>query len=278
MSIGQRLGAVVIVVLTVAVAAVLVILAVQVPRAAAATGTGAVSKEGESYPPTISVNANAIVKVQPTTAYFEVGILTQHQSAAKAQQIADRAIAKIMKALEEKGVDRKDLATSVCNVRPSYKDPLERDRSVLIGYHADNFVTVNVRDLSRLGEIIDACMAAGATNISDVEFRVDDIRQYRKQGREMAVKNARERAEQLAEAMGVKIVQVRSIDETTSDWPSYGYEWWLGRRQRRDRMMSQAIAYAPAADISGEPEIALGTFPITAGVRVAFEIEQPAEG
>lgn len=277
MSTGQRLSAVIIVVLAVTLAAVLVILAVQVPRAAAATDSGAVIEALKQQRPTISVRANAIVKVQPTTAYFEVGILTQHTSAAQAQQIADGVIAKIMKALEEKGVDRKDLATSVCRVRPSYKDPLERDRSILIGYHADNFVTVNVRDLSRLGEIIDACMAAGATNIGDVEFRVEDIREYRKQGREMAVKNARERAEQLAGAMGVKIVQVRGIDETTSDWPSYGYDWWLGGRQRRDRMMSQAIAYAPAEGISGEPEIALGTFPITASVRVVFDVEDRGE-
>jgi uncharacterized protein YggE len=277
MGTGQRLSAVVLVVLAVTLAAVLIILAVQVPRAAAATGFGAVLETAKRPPPTVSVRANAIVKVQPTTAYFEVGILTQHKSAAKAQGIADRVIARIMKALEEEGVDRKDLATSVCRVRPSYEDPFGRDRSRLIGYHADNFVTVNVRDLSRLGEIIDTCMAAGATNIGDVEFRVEDIRQYRKQGREMAVKNARERAEQLAAAMGVTIVQVRSIDETTSDWPRYGYDWWLGGRQRRDRMMSQAVAYASAEDVSGEPEIALGTFPITASVRVIFDVEDQRE-
>jgi uncharacterized protein YggE len=273
MSIGQRLSGLVIVILAATLAIVVLVLAVRVPRATAATARGEAlsTAQGEPTPPTISVHANAIVKVQPTTAYFEVGILTQHKSAAKAQDTADRVIARIMKALEEKGVERKDLATSVCNLRPSYEDPYGRDRSKLIGYHGDNFVTVNVRDLSRLGEIIDACMAAGATNISDVEFRVDDIRQYRKQGREMAVQNARERAEQIADAMGVTIVQVRSIDETTSDWARYGRSWW---QSRRDTMMSQAIAYAPADYISGEPEIALGTFPISAAVRVAFEIEQ----
>jgi uncharacterized protein YggE len=248
----------------------LVIVSVQIPRAAAAMERGAaLTTRDESPLPTISVRANAIVKVQPTSAYFEVGILTQDKSAAKAQDIADRVIARILETLKKRGVEGKDLATSVCNVRPSYEG-LGQDRRKLIGYHADNFVTVNVRDLSRLGEIIDACMAAGATNISDVEFRVDDIRAYRKQGRGMAVRNARERAEQLADAMGVKIMRVQSIEETTSDYVSYGRQWW---QSRRESAMSQAVAFASADTAAEEPEIALGTFPISAGVRVSFEIQ-----
>jgi uncharacterized protein YggE len=272
MSIGQRLSGLVIVILAATLAIVVVILSVQVPRAAAATARGeALSTAEESTPPTITVRANAIVKVQPTTAYFEVGVLTQDKSAAKAQEMADRVIERVMKALQEKGVERKDLATSVCNLRPTYRDPTSRDRRTIIGYHGDNFVTVNARDLSGLGEIIDACIAAGATNIGDVEFRVDDIREYRKQGREMAVRNARERAQQIADAMGVSIVQVKSIEETTSDYPPRRWPWWESRRYS---MMSQAVAYVSPETFSEEPEVALGTFPITASVSVAFQIEQ----
>jgi hypothetical protein len=116
--------------------------------------------------------------------------------------------------------------------------------------------------------------AGGATNLGGVEFRVDDIREYRKQGREMAVRNARERAEQIADAMGVRIVQVKSIEETTSDYPPRRWPWWESRRYS---MMSQAVAYVSPDMFSEEPEIALGTFPITAGVSVAFEIEQQGE-
>ncbi len=268
MSTGSRLSAVVIVVLAAALVVTAVVWSVQAPRAtAAAVRSQALSTARELAPPTISVNANAIVKVQPDLAYFEVGVLTQDKSAARAQDMADRVIARIMKALQGKGVPRKDLATSVCDLRPSYARP--EDRRTIIGYHGDNFVTVNVRDLSKLGELIDACMAAGATNISDVEFRVDDIRKYRKQAREMAARNARERAKQIADAMGVRIVRVKSVSETTSDYP--GRYWW--RQSRRESMMSQAVAYVPPQAVSEEPEIALGTFPITAGVSVAFEIE-----
>jgi uncharacterized protein YggE len=263
---GQRVSAAVMVALVV----VLVVMAVavwgQAPRVAAAAPGGAGA--GAPTPPTIAVNANAIVKVQPDLAYFEVGILTQDKSAGKAQDIADKTIARIMKALQAKGMARKDLATSVCNLRPSYED--SRDRRTIIGYHGDNFVTVNVRKLSQLGDIIDACMAAGATNIGDVEFRVDDIRKYRAQAREMAARNARERADQLAKAMGVKIVRLESLRESTSDYAGYGRTWW---GSRRDTMMSQAVAYVPAETAADQPEIALGTFPITAGVSAVFEVE-----
>ncbi len=265
---GQRVSAVVVVALALALVVMAVALSAQAPRAAAAGVRGAGPAAGAEAPPTIAVHANAIVKVQPDLAYFEVGILTQDKSAAKAQAIADRTIARIMKALQAKGVARKDLATSVCNLRPSYDDA--RDRRTIIGYHADNFVTVNVRKLSQLGDVIDACMAAGATNVGDVEFRVEDIRKYRAQAREMAARNARERAEQLARAMGVKIVRLGSLNETTSDYPSRGWGWW---QSRREPMMSQAIAYVPAETAAAEPEIALGTFPITAGVSAAFEVE-----
>lgn len=260
----QKLGVVVVGAVVVALLVMVVSISVRLPQAAAATALTA----DRSAPRTIAVHANAIVKVQPDVAYFEVGILTQDASAAKAQQEADQVIARIMKAVQRKGVARKDLATSVCNLRPSYKDPA--DRRTLIGYHGDNFVTVNVHDLSKLGEIIDACMAAGATNISDVEFRVNDIRKYRAQARAMAARNARERAEQLAQASGVTIVQVSSINETTSDYPSYGWRWW---GSRRDSMLSQAIASAPADTVADQPEIALGTFPITAGVSATFEVK-----
>jgi uncharacterized protein YggE len=263
---GQKLSVVLVVVLVAALVTTVVTLSVQAPRAAAAAARQA-DPAGREAPPTISVTANAIVKVQPDLAYFEVGILTQDKSAAKAQAVTDQTIARIMKTLQAKGVSRKDLATSVCTLRPSYAD--NRDRRTIIGYHADNFVTVNVRNLSRLGETIDACMTAGATNIGDVEFRVDDIRKYRAQAREMAARNARERAEQLAQATGVKIVQLISLSERTSDYPSRGWGWW---QSRRDPMMSQAIAYASPEAVSEEPEIALGTFPITAGVSAAFEV------
>jgi uncharacterized protein YggE len=258
----------VIVVLAAALVIMAVTWSVQTPKAtAAAVRDHALSATRDSAPPTINVSANAIVKVQPDLAYFEVGVLTQDKSAARAQEMADRVIARTMKALQEKGVARKDLATSVCNLCPSYVHPY--DRRTFVGYQGDSFVTVNVRDLSKLGKLIDACMAAGATNISDVEFRVDDIRKYRKQAREMAVHNARERANQIADAIGVKIVGVKSVNETTSDYPGRGW-WW---QSRREPMMSQAVAYVPSQTVSEEPEIALGTFPITAGVSVAFEIE-----
>lgn len=202
----------------------------------------------------LTVTGQGEARVAPDTAQIQLGVTTQAASAAEAMaQNAERQTA-VIAALTNAGVDQADVQTSGLNLNPMM-DYGEGRAPTVTGYQASNMVMVRVSDVPRLGEVLDAIVAAGANEINGISFTRDDSRATEDEARRAAVDDARHKAEILAEAADLTLGPVLVLRD--SPMPE-------GPRP----MMMEARA---AADSAGVP-IAAGEVALTAMVEMQFAL------
>jgi uncharacterized protein len=227
-------------------------ISVLVLTASAVAGVGAPrlirADAGEAAPGTLVVLGTGSVTTKPDTASMSAGVTTQAPTAAGAISANADAMAKVIEALKRAGVTSKDLQTEFVSVEPRYDD----NGRTIVGYTASNSVSAVVRELSKVGDVIDAAVTAGANDVSGPSLARDDQDKLYRDALEAAVANAREKATVLANAAGVSLGKVRSLNESP---PSVG------------PVMFDALA-AKESPTPIEP----GTAEITASVRVVFAV------
>ncbi|MEA2676121.1 MAG: uncharacterized protein QOJ81_262 [Chloroflexota bacterium] len=175
---------------------------------------------------TISVNGSGKVVLIPDVADVSLGVTIQRDKVATARDEAAAVMAAVIAALKSLGIADADIKTTQLYVSPIY-DYSGAQR--ITGYQISNVISVHVRDLSKLADVIDLSVGAGATDVQGVSFDVADRAAAERDAREAAVRDARARADTLAAAAGVTITGVASISETTSTpWP------WFGRGLAED--------------------------------------------
>jgi hypothetical protein len=205
-------------------------------------------------PGTIVTSGTGRVAVEPDTAELRLGVGISRPTVGDARTAAAEAMTAILGAVASAGVASRDVRTTVLNVQPRY-DYRDGKPPQLTGYDLANLVVVTVRDLARLGAVIDGALGAGATSLDGLAFRVDDPREAERAARIAAVAEARDRAQVLAEAAGVTIAGVGDIVEggVPPTWPQ------------------PKVARAMLAADSATP-IEAGTAEISVTVTVTFRI------
>ena len=200
----------------IAVAAVLATLAlVSLDRSAAAVSPGEVMNAGEQGVPAaygsdgtgIWVSGQGSISVAPDLANLDLGVETRAANVSEANSQASEAMDAIIEALEARGVKDEDIQTSRFSVYPRYNyveeemDGVRTSREVLTGYRVRNNATVKLRDLDTIGEVIEDVVTAGGDDvrINGINFTLEDPKPKMVELREMAVADARAKAEHLAE-------------------------------------------------------------------------------
>lgn len=163
-------------------------------------------------PRQIVVSGEGRVEAAPDVATVTAGVQAEATQAADALGASSAAMRAVFDALAGAGIAPEDMQTSQIGVDPVWDDGSAGQPRVR-GYSATNTVAIRVRDVSRLGAIIDAVGAAGANRIFGIGFDVDEPRAQLDAARRLAVQDARARAELLAEAAGVTLGPVLSIRE-----------------------------------------------------------------
>ena len=157
--------------------------------------------------------------VQPDIAQITLGVEVTNASASAAQQDAASQMDAVVSKLKQEGIADKDIRTVSYNLTPEY-DYSNRSSPTLKDYRATNLVMVTVRDISKVGPVIDAVAGAGATRIQGISFSVSDPTAATNQGRDAAMNNAKTKAEQLAKDAGVTLGAPISIQETGGTPPA----------------------------------------------------------
>lgn len=165
---------------------------------------------------TISVSGTGTVTLQPDVADLHLGVLASKSTVKAAQAAAASSMTGVIAALKALGIDVKDIQTSNVSLQPTYDYTNGNNPPRITGFQMSNSVTVTVRDLTRLGAAIDNSLAAGATSLDSVNFRVNDETAAESQARQAAMTEARAKADTLAASAGVTISGVASIAETSS--------------------------------------------------------------
>jgi uncharacterized protein len=171
---------------------------------------------------TIVVSGTGRVAVEPDLADLRLGVAVSRPTVDAARAEAARLMDAILSAVDSAGVARKDVRTALLSVQPRY-DYRESRAPALSGYELANVVEVTVRDLTKLGDVVDGTLAAGATSMDGLAFRVADPAPAEAEARRRAMAEARARADVLAEAAGVAIVGIADIVEGGPGRPPIPY-------------------------------------------------------
>jgi uncharacterized protein YggE len=183
--------------------------------ALAALAFVAVPALAENQPPAISVSGEANVSVAPDLAQVDGGVTSEAKTAREASDANNAAMGKVLLALKGAGIDEKDYQTSRLSLQPQYAQP-GPNRSgppQITGYRASNRVTIKVRDITKVANVIDTLVTAGANEIGGINFVVTQASKALDEARSKAVADARRKAEIYAKAAGVTLGEPISITE-----------------------------------------------------------------
>lgn len=206
---------------------------------------------------TIAVSGTGRIVLTPDTADLRLGVTSTAKTVKAARTAAATAMTAVIKSLKDLGIADKDIQTTTLSLQPVYDYSANTNPPRLTGYQLSNAVAVTVRNLDKLGDAIDNALAAGATSLDGVSFRVADQTAAEEQARQAAMAQAKAKATTLANAAGVSITGVASISETVAPIPYpiyYGY----------------GMAGSPGKDVS--TPVAPGSTEVSVSVAVVYLI------
>ena len=206
----------------------------------------------------IWVTGQGEVSVVPDIAVISLGIESEDDSVATARDRAAAAMNDVMDTLSSNGIADKDIQTQYFNIQQVRRWDRETEEEVVTGYRVTNTVKVTVRDMDKVGTIIDAVTDAGGdlTRINGINFSIDDPDEYYEEAREEAMTDAKNKAEQLAKLANVSLGAATYISEGTFYAP-------VARAE-------MAIGYDEGASYS--TSISPGELDISLTIQVAYAI------
>ncbi len=173
---------------------------------------------------TINVEGNSELTVEPDQAEVWAGISIVKDTAEEAQTEANKVINAIIDGLRYKGINEKDIETENLNLYEE-RTWTEEEGSKVIGWRASQTLKVKTTDLTKVGTIVDIAVKNGANQINNINFGLSEEKEqeYKKKALAEATKNAKSKAETIAESLGVKLGKIKSVSESTFQYRPYVY-------------------------------------------------------
>lgn len=236
-------------------------LAAGAPLAAAQTGPAPVLAVGGTL---LTVAAEGKVTRTPDLASFSAGVVSQGKTASEALAANSADMTRVIAALRRAGIADKDIQTSNLSLNPIYQQQrslpdgtIDPPQPRIIGYQAQNTVSVRQRNLKDFGKVIDTLVSAGANQVNGPSFEVENPDPAMDAARTAAMQKARARAELYARAAGLRVTRILSINESGG---------WSPPQPVMYRMAAMEAA-APAA-----PPVQAGELQLSVNVTVQFEL------
>lgn len=232
----------------------------------------------EIYPQsTIMVSGSGEAFAIPDIASFSFSVTEVGKTVEVAQGLLDTKINKALAVLREGGIEEKDIKTTGYNVYPKYEwnntpcqvapagaeimlYPCNNGKNVLVGYEVSQSITVKVRDVKKVGDLVSNIGKTNVSNISGVEFTVDDREKYVAEAREEAIAEAKAKAKVLADQLGVRLGKILYYNENG------GYPFYGEGRGGGDMMAVSSVAPVKA-------ELPQGETKITSEITITYEIK-----
>ncbi len=215
--------------------------------------------KAEDQQPQIVVSGTGRVNVKPDQAKVSLGVLTIAPTAKEAQRENAALANKIINALVKAGVSKKQIETQHYSIWPEYHypKPEEKKPPAIVSYRVSNTLLVTLDDTAKAGTIIDAAVKAGANKVESIQFLKKDPSAAAREALQKACQEARQKAEAIAQAMGVKLAGILSVQESGGN----SYPPLI-----REAKMIEGGGAAPTPIQPGELQV-------NAGVTVVFRIK-----
>jgi len=211
----------------------------------------------------ISVSGTGEIYAKPDLALTSFSVVNEAKTVEKAMTENTSKMNAVIEAVKSQGVDEKDLKTTSFRINPRY-DYIEQGsiyptrKRVLSGYEISQSLQVKIRDMEKIGSIIEKATAAGSNQVGDLQFTIDDQEALKAEARSQAIVKAKEKAKSIASELGVKLVRITNFGES-SVMPYY----------------ARSYEFADMA-IGGEqaiPEIETGENKISVSISITYEID-----
>ena len=226
----------------------------------------------EVYPQsTVMVTGEGEAYAIPDIASFSFSVTEAGETVQSAQELLDKKINKALAAVKDTGVEDKDIKTQYYNVYPKYEweqayciqivgATCPPGKNVLIGYEVSQTILIKVRDTEKAADLVTKVGAIGVSNISGLEFTVDDREKYVNQAREQAIAKAREQAKVRAKQLGVRLGKLLYFNEN-----GYGSPYYDMGISSREGMGGGAMPL--------KADLPVGETKITSSVSITYEIK-----
>lgn len=212
----------------------------------------AVSSPAFAVEKLVTVTGQGSVTVAPDTAVIRIGVTSQGKDARAASAANAKQMSGVLNAIKQSGVADRDIQTSRLSLQPQYDSKNGANR--LLGFQVTNQITVRIHDIDKLPAILDKAIAAGANEMSGIEFVVSDKSKLLDKARTAAMADAHRKAELYAKAAGAKLGQVVAIAEEGSAPPPRPFQ-------------------AMRASVAGAVPVAPGEQMLRATVTVSYDLK-----
>lgn len=203
----------------------------------------------------LNISSNAEASRVPDVATLSAGVVTQAADGNSAMRQNAQQMDKVLAAIKAAGIAERDVQTSGINLSPQYRYA-ENEAPKITGYQASNTVSLKVRDITRLGKVLDALAAEGANQINGPHFEIDQPEPVHDEARLAALEKAQARARTYAKALGLQVRRIVSISE--------------GGGGNFRPVMMRAAAAPMAADVS--TPVSPGETTVSVNLDVVFEL------
>lgn len=171
---------------------------------------------------TIAVSATGEVYVKPDLAVVVFSAVTEEKTLTEALSKNTEKMNMVIDFIKNQGIEEKDLKTTSFNIYPRYEwyeeieiPPYPKGKRVLVGYEVHQSLQVKIRDMEKIGDILQGATDAGANQVGDLQFTIDKEDEFKKQARQQAIEKAKEKADELAIQLGVNLVRITSFQESS---------------------------------------------------------------
>jgi uncharacterized protein YggE len=206
---------------------------------------------------TLSVSATGEVEAKPDVAETTIGVTFSSSTVKKAQDKNTKIINNLISKLKELGIEEKDIQTANYNVYPNYNYTSDEGRA-LEGYKVSQSVEVKIRDLSKASKVLGLAGEVGANDVGGLQFDIEKPEELESQARQESISKAKEKAQRLADNLGVEIVGVVSYSEN--------------KQGEMRPIYKESLGHGGSAD-SPKPQIESGSQDVKITSNVEFEIE-----
>ncbi len=215
----------------------------------------------QPYARTVTVSAEGKITAKPDISLITLSVVSQGKTVKAITEDGNTKMTAVIDAVKKLGVEAKDVTTSSYSLYPEYA--YEEGRSPWItGYRLEQGITVKVRDLTKVDDVLDGAINTGANQVGQLSFDIDDASSIKKEARTEAFRKAKEKAGEMAAAAGVRLGRVVTFSE---DYNNYYYPKAYANYAMDVREESAAGAVSPSV----EP----GSQELTVNVSVTYEIE-----
>lgn len=214
----------------------------------------------QPYARTITVDGEGKITATPDIALINLSVVSQGKTVKAITADGNAKMTQVVAAVKALGVDSKDVVTSSYNLYPNYNYYQDGKAPTITGYNLDQGITVKVRKLDTVDDVLDKSVQAGANQVGQLTFDIDDTSSIKKDARGVAFTKAKEKAQEMASAAGVSLGRVVTFSEGYAPTPM-PYVNYAMDMTKSAGMASQA------------PSIESGSKELTVSVSVTYEIQ-----